>query len=213
MAELSGPQSTGERVFLGLRGLYSAVGDHIGHFYLERAERTELLVPFLKAGLDEGDKCVLLVSPDPGWLDVREALEGLGSDVKAALESGQLVVDSGKETLNDQREALAEAISDTRRQFHLLRWVGDVTWTLGRMPTTEELMKWETACNVIDNPPGVFLCQYDLKAFPGNVVFDALKTHPLCIIRDTVHRNPFYEDPGQYLEELQRRGGSPPEAV
>ena len=196
-----------------MRGLYSSLGDHVGHFYLEQAERTGLLVPFLKAGLDAGDKCVFLVSPKAGWSDVREALEGLGANVEGALESGQLVVDHGMETAHDQRHALTEAISDTRRRFHHLRWVGDMTWTLGRIASTEELMEWESACNVVENAPGVFLCQYDLRVFPGNVVFDALKTHPLCIIRDTVHRNPFYEDPETYLRELRQRKETTQEVV
>ncbi len=194
-----------ERMFLGVPGLYSALGDHIGHFYLDLAERTALLVPFLKVGLESGDKCVLLVSPDPGWDDVRDALEDQGIDIDGALASGQFVVESGKETAADQRDVLTQVISDTRKRFGRLRWVGDMTWTLGRMPSTEELMEWESACNVVDDAPGVFLCQYDLRSFEGNVVFDALKTHPLCIIRDTVHRNPFYEDPDAYLKELKQR--------
>jgi hypothetical protein len=55
-------------------------------------------------------------------------------------------------------------------------------WSLTQMPTSERLMTWETMCNLIDGPPAVFLCQYDLTHFPGSVVIDALKTHPLCII-------------------------------
>ena len=193
-----------ERVFLGLRGLYSNVGDHIGHFYLEKSERTELVVPFLSAGIAEGDKCVFLVTPDT-WSEIREGLERQGVDVAGALDSAQLVVETGEESADDQNNVLMEAITDTRKRFHLLRWVGDMTWTLGKMPCVEDLMEWETACNVVEAPPAVFLCQYDMKLFPGNVVSDALKTHPLCVIGDSVHRNPFYQDPEQYLAELQQR--------
>ena len=206
--EHAGAQGADARVALGWKGLSSKLGDHIGHFYLDLEERTRLLVPFLGTGLKEGDKCVLLVSPEAGWAEVRAGLQRMDADVEGALDSGQLLVESGKRSEPTQREVLMEAISDTRRRFRHLRWVGDMTWGLGRMPTTEELMKWETACNVIENPPAVFLCQYDLGRFPGNVVFDALKTHPLCIIRDAIHRNPFYEDPGAYLRELEQRRGS-----
>ena len=197
--------ASNERVFLGWRGLYSAVGDHIGHFYLDRAERTELMVPFLKVGLESGDKCVFLVNSDPGWSDIRGALESAGADVKGALDSKQLVVDAGEGSADALKQVLAEAIADTRRRFNLLRWVGDMTWALAKMPTTEELMTWETACNVVDEPPAVFLCQYDLSVFSGSVLFDALKTHPLCVIRNSIHQNPFFEQPDAYLAQLSDR--------
>ncbi len=83
-----------------------------------------------------------------------------------------------------------------------------MTWSLSEMPTTETLMKWETECNVIDNPPALFFCQYDLTQFLGTVVLDALKTHPLCIIGSTIHQNPYYEDPEVFLEELRTRAAA-----
>ena len=205
MAEKRPSTSDGERVFLGWRGLYASVGDHIVHFYLDRAERMEVLVPFLKRGLDEGDKCVLLANPDPGWSDVRSALEAAGSDVKGALDSAQLVVSSGADSAEALQTVLSEAIADTRRRFHLLRWVGDMTWAKGKITTTEELMTFEASCNVMEKPPGVFLCLYDLRIFSGSVLFDSLKTHPLCVIRDSIHQNPFCEDPDVYLEQLKGR--------
>ena len=57
-----------------------------------------------------------------------------------------------------------------------------MTWALKKLPTSETLMEWESHCNVVENPPAVFLCQYDLKVFLGTVVMDALRTHPVCIL-------------------------------
>ena len=66
-------------------------------------------------------------------------------------------------------------------------------------------MEWESACNVVEDAPVVFLCQYELSQFQGNVVVDALKTHPLCIMGSTIHRNPYYEDPEAFLDHIRRR--------
>ncbi len=66
-------------------------------------------------------------------------------------------------------------------------------------------MEWETHCNVIENPRAVFLCQYDLTAFRGNVVMDAMKTHPLCVVSNVIHQNPYYEKPEVFLDELRHR--------
>lgn len=63
--------------------------------------------------------------------------------------------------------------------------------------------------NVIESPRAVFLCQYDLKAFGGDVVMDALKTHPTCIIGGIMHQNPYYQDPESFWDKL-RAGESTP---
>ncbi len=46
------------RVSLGFGDLYGSPGDHIGHFYETKEECKEVLVSFLKAGLEEDEKCV-----------------------------------------------------------------------------------------------------------------------------------------------------------
>ena len=51
----------------------------------------------------------------------------------------------------------------------------------------------------------MFLCQYELTAFLGSVVMDALKTHPLCVVSNAIHQNPYYQEPEAFLEQLRRR--------
>ena len=71
-------------------------------------------------------------------------------------------------------------------------------------------MEWETHCNVIESPRAVFLCQYDLTPFRGDVVMDALKTHPLCVVSNVIHQNPYYEKPEVFLDELRHRDSTVP---
>ena len=82
-------------------------------------------------------------------------------------------------------------------------------WGLTKMPSTHELIKWEATCdhNMASQSPLLALCQYDLRAFGGEVVLDALKTHPLCIIGESVNQNPFYTSPEKFLDELATRSG------
>ena len=199
-------RGVGDAVFLGFHGLNASTGDHIGHFYRTPAERSSVVVPFLKAGLESRDKCVYVIGPNAGWHEVRDSLTEIGIDVDDALASGQLVVEEGKAEPEEMERELADSIADTRERFEFLRWVGEMTWSVEKMPTTEKLMEWETACNVVKEAPAVFLCQYDLTQFQGTVVLDALKTHPLCIVGSAIHHNPFYEKPEVYLAELHRRG-------
>ncbi len=192
------------KVPLGFGNLNATIGDHIGHFYETREEWKKSIVSFLVTGLEAGDKCVYFLDPGQGD-QVEVALADASSLVEDALASGQLTLAEGKSSPGEMEDALATCLAEIPGRYPLLRWGGDMTWSLKKLPTTEKLMEWETHCNVIENPPAVFLCQYDLKAFLGNVVMDALKTHPICVVGSMIHQNSYYQDPAVFLEELHRR--------
>ena len=40
----------------------------------------------------------------------------------------------------------------------------------------------------------------------GGALVDILRAHPLTIVNGTLHENPFFTPPEEYLEELRRRG-------
>jgi hypothetical protein len=100
-------QDTGHRpsgrIALGFGGLRASIGDHIGHFYQTREEWKAILIPFLQAGLEAGDKCAYLMSPASRWRELRAELVAAQIDVDAALASGLLVLDEGKSTPEELR--------------------------------------------------------------------------------------------------------------
>ncbi len=198
-----GPQK--DRVPLGFGNLYASPGDHIGHFYRTSEEEKNVLVSFLKTGLEAREKCVCLISAGRRRQELQEALTAAGIDAESALASGQLVVDEGKSEPKELQEMLGKVLGEIPGRFPLLRWAGVMSWALKKIPTTETLMEWETHCNTVESPAAVFLCQYELGMFLGTVVMDAMKTHPICIVSNVIHQNPYYENPETYLAELRRR--------
>ena len=52
-----------ERVPLGIPDVYVDKGSHIAHFFRGDDERLTILVPFILAGLDAGDQCVIVSEP------------------------------------------------------------------------------------------------------------------------------------------------------
>ena len=202
------PTDLNDRVSLGFGNLYVSAGDHIGHFYRTNEEEMSVLISFLKAGLEGRDKCVCLMSSGARRDEVQETLKADGIDIERAVTSGQLIIDEGKSHPQELRDMLNQVLAEIPTKFSLLRWVGVMSWALKKVPTTEKLMEWETHCNVVEDPAAVFLCQYDLPTFLGTVVMDAMKTHPLCIVSNVVHQNPYYENPKVYLEELRLRGST-----
>ena len=192
-----------ERISLGFANLSATVGDHIGHFFQTSEEWQAVLIPFLKTGLSAGHKCVYVMSPDHPQQEIEKALAAEGIEVAEALTSGQLVLGEGRTTPEAMRNWLNEVIADAGDRFAMTRWGGDMTWSLKKMPTSKTLMEWESMCNVLNGAPCVFLCQYDLTQFRGDVIIDAFKTHPLCIVGNVIHQNQLYTEPEVFLHGLR----------
>ncbi len=211
MNDVRKPPSHGmDRVDLGFGDLSASIGDHIGHLYQTREEWRTLLVGFLAAGLQTSDnKCVYFTNGDDTRQKIEDGLAEAGVDVASMMASGQLVLGEASPTPEEMKDRLNQALAEVPGRFRLVRWGGDMTWTLGKVATSEALMEWETMCNVIESPQAVFLCQYDLHRFVGSVIIDALKSHPLSIVGSTIHQNQYYQDPETFLAEIRSRPSTP----
>ena len=51
---------TRDPVFFGLPDVYVDKGAHVAHFFQGDQERGSVLAPFLRAGLESGDQCILV---------------------------------------------------------------------------------------------------------------------------------------------------------
>ena len=181
-----------------------AKGSHIAHFFHGEAERLTVLAPFIKAGLEAGDQCVM-VAEATGIRSMKERLEELGVSTEPALASGRLIVSEGGSKVEEMAsmfEAVIPKARDAGRE--VIRIGGDMTWALGKMPSAEKLLEWEAFYDryVGRRASFVALCQYDHNRFRGSAIMYALQTHPLSIIGNIVQENPFYRDPDEVLQEL-----------
>ena len=64
-------RGTRDQVFFGLPDVYVDKGAHVAHFFQGDQERVNVLAPYLRAGLESGDQCVL-VSAATGSLIVKD---------------------------------------------------------------------------------------------------------------------------------------------
>lgn len=199
-----GGAAASEAVFLGLPGVYVAVGDHIAHFFRGEQERLTILGPSIKAGLEAGDQCVVITEAS-AVSDIEAGLRELGVEVELALTSGQLLIANGCSDAQEMTEMFDSFISHAKdAERDVIRIGGDMTWALDKMPAPEKLLEWEA---LYDKYVGmrtsfVALCQYDRTRFGGNAIMYALETHPLSIIGHIVQVNPFYQDPDEILQGL-----------
>jgi MEDS: MEthanogen/methylotroph, DcmR Sensory domain len=195
-------------VELGIPGLQVDQGDHICAFYRGLGDRDETLIPYLRAGLEAGDKCVCVVdATDPET--VLAELRGV-IDIDSTSAHDQLVV------LPSQRTYLASGAFETDRmldfwdetvgsaldsaRFSFVRSVGEMTWALRDFPGVDELVSYESKLNrFLPRYPQVILCLYDLERFNGEVIVDILKTHPKVLVQGVVIENMYYLEPEEFL--------------
>lgn len=189
---------------LGVAGITVSSGDHVGHYYQSWGEAEAIVAGFLSTGLRANEKCVYICPADRSG-SVLDALSAQGIDVEGALRSGGLIVEEGRPTPDGMKALLLQALEEVPSRYPLLRWAGEMSWSVDQLSDSESLMEWETMCNVIDAPRAVFLCQYDIRRFSGAVIIDALKSHPLSIVGETIHQNPYYLEPERFLAELHGR--------
>ena len=92
----------------------------------------------------------------PGHFDAQRMLNFIETAIVASLEAGQ------------QRVLLT----------------GEMTWSLQGTPGAEQMAIYEEQLNpLVDKYPAVtIICQYDLKRFNGDIILDALLTHPSILV-------------------------------
>ncbi len=198
---------TSDQVFLGLSGVYVDRGSHIAHFFRGEGERLTVLVPYIQAGLEAGDQCLLVT--EAGQVPaIKDRLRELGVDAEAALASGRFLVFDGGSEVEQMSSMFDAVISSTKNAGReVIRIGGDMTWALDKMSTADKLLEWEIFLDSYLGPRSSFvaLCQYDQTRFSGSGIMCALQTHSLSIIGGIVQENPFHRDPDEVLQELSHK--------
>jgi hypothetical protein len=194
-------------VAVGIPGVDLVPGDHVCVFYPGLAERNEILIPYLRAGLQAGDKCVCVVDAD----EPDDVVSALGPDVDLGGRLGrqQLEVQRSQDTYLKGGAFSTEAMlefwdrevgSAVEGGFSFARAAGEMTWALRQLPGVDELIGYESRLNqFLPRYPQVILCFYELDMFSGELLVDVLKTHPKVLLGGMVLDNPYYLEPDEFL--------------
>jgi len=192
-------------VDFGIPGLQVAQGDHICAFYRSIAERDEVLLPFLRAGLAAGDKCICVL--DGSDLDaVLWDLQGGAKPMEHQLDffpvegvylrTGAFVPDLMLDFWDETVSAALEV-----QGFSFVRSAGDTTWAFREEKgTVNQLIVYESRLNrFLPLYPQVILCLYDVERLSGELIVDVVKTHPRLLVQGAVVENPDYVEPDEFL--------------
>jgi MEDS: MEthanogen/methylotroph, DcmR Sensory domain len=190
---------------------------HICAFFNSADEEHRVLGSFIKEGFERGDKACHLVDPDLREDHLRRLADS-GIDVAQAMDTGQLELRrwqdaylSGDRFDQDAMLALIEEVlqAGAASGYPLTRLVAHMEWALRDNPGVGDLVEYETRLNyVLPKYADPVICTYDLSKFSASVVMDVMRTHPVVIIGEVLHENPFFVPPDQLLLELRERGRS-----
>jgi len=204
---------SGTRKSVRLFGEHLDEGMHICTFFRTSAERYRVLMPFIREGMEQGDRAFHIVNPSLRGEHAQRIAEA-GIDAARAEVEGQLEVIGWDEAYlragSFDRSAMLSLLplllNDGRaRGFPITRFIADMAWALTD-PGALDLLEYECRVNLALPKAGdIVICSYDLDKFGAEIVIDALRTHPIVLIGGIVQRNPFYVPPEELLKELNER--------
>ncbi len=182
--------------------------DHLCSIYDSEAEHFSVAIPFIRIGLDRGEKCIYIIND--GTEDVvREAMYAEGIDVKGAVASKSLVLTVKEQTYLKRgsfdpdwmftfwREAAASAKSEG---FSALRATGETEWLVGGYRGLERWTEYESRVTHTLSENNCFaLYQYDRRIVAPEILLDIIRTHPIVVYRGKVCRNLYYVPPDEFL--------------
>jgi MEDS: MEthanogen/methylotroph, DcmR Sensory domain len=199
---------------------------HVCAFFNDDDEEYRVLLPFIKAGFDCGDKAIHVVNPGQHEDHLRR-LAGAGVDAEAARQSGQFELRTNTETyLRDGKfdqfrmlDAFEQLASATAKEgFPRSRIVCHMEWAIDAGSHIDKVVEFESRVNEVWlHHEDAVICTYNLSKFSGDTVIDIMRTHPMVIIGGTLQENPFFVPPDVFLRELRDRRTSgakaPPIAI
>jgi hypothetical protein len=188
---------------------------HVCAFINSKEEEYRVLLPFIREGLEQGDRVLQIVDQQRHTDHVRR-LADAGIDVAAAQGTEQMEIQHWEEAY------LVDGYFDCQRQLSVIetvlangkakgfprtRVMGGADWAMLDRPGVHGLIEYESRLNdlLVDHEDPV-CCIYDLSKFGAALIMDAMRVHPAVIIGGIYQENPFYVPPDEFLRELSEWG-------
>jgi transcriptional repressor of dcmA and dcmR len=170
----------GAQTEVNVGGVQLQLHTHIATFYDSDPGRLRLSIPFLADGIRAGQPCFLAAADDVAAA-YAEALRAEEVDVDSAAKEGRFV------TVGGPGATVQGALDFWEQQFWparaagqtVIRVVGEMSSERKLFVSDAEMMSYEVAFSTLSNRfPTETLCQYDVREFDGETIFQAIKVHP-----------------------------------
>jgi hypothetical protein len=188
---------------------------HICGLFRDADEEFRTIIPFIKEGLDGGERAHHVVDPSRKEEHVHR-MTAAGIDVDAVVRSGQLLLRDWSDVFVKggifERDRVFAAFADVHNEsirlgYPRTRFLSHMEWAVAG--DRDELIEYEASYeqSVRQSPANgdAVICVYRVENWGGDLVMRTLRTHPLVIIGGVLHENPFYSRPEEVLADLALR--------
>jgi hypothetical protein len=186
----------------GLPGLRVEPGDHICALHFGPTERDQIVLPYVEAGLRDGDKCLCYVDDLEAPPDLHDVIATRQLEVHR---STAVYLRGGRFPADQMIAHLTAAVDAATggEGYQLARIARDMTWALTAYAGIKELVEYESEINRYSPKyPQILLCLYDLERLGGTELVDLLRTHPKLLLGGMVLDNPHFLPPDEMRAAL-----------
>lgn len=189
---------------------------HACAFFDGPDEEQMVMAPFIREGLERGERAVHIVDP-ARRADYVRRLEDEGIDVATAEARGQFALYTWEETHfrtgHFDRDDILALIDDALKEsatrgFPRTRLAGHAVPPEERLRIDDWVEYESRVNNIVPEYGDAVICMYDASKFRGGEVMDILRIHPMVIIRGLLYENPFFVPPDEFLHELHERAAT-----
>jgi hypothetical protein len=195
---------------------WDSLSGHVCGIFQDLDEQYRVMMPFFRGGIERGERAFHTVDPSRTQ-DHAARLEAGGIDVAGATASGQLTINDWDRTFFDLgpwdnmqtvklfRGLCAEgrAIGYPRTRFFCEYEYAKIIHTADEMLEYEATMQLHGFDHL--NEADASICAYRIPEWTGEILVNALRTHPTVILNGHVHENPFFDRPQAVLSGLERK--------
>lgn len=184
--------------------------DHPCLIYDNPDEQADAFVPYLHAGLVQGELCVYVVDETHPEF-IKSAFRHRNVDIDPFIKSGAFkIITKHDAYLTDgyfDTEKMMQFWKDTVDQalkdgYTAVRAAAEMTWSLGTEPGTDLLVPYESELNKVFPQLKVSaLCQYHRKRFPSKIIKDMIHIHPIVISNSQIMHNPNFMEHDQFIQD------------
>lgn len=187
-------------------------GDHVLAVITDE-EDISLLPPYAADGLAKGDACSVMARGHD-TPRVREYLESAGVDVhKHESEQRLSFADPVQLGLDEDGTFDARRLVDKlidlvamlkKNGVRHLRSMGSMSWLPEAATPQDGIYLCAKINEIFHDGPISGLCIWDSRQFGGDVIVQAMRTHPKMWVKGEVILNPLYKQPAEVLAEMGR---------
>jgi hypothetical protein len=184
---------------------------HACAFFHNIEEEYEILLPFVKEGLERNDRSLHIVATDKRseWIErLRQAEIDVDNQDRVEVRTwDEAYLRTGRFDQQDMLSLIQDVLAVSRKRgYGMTRFWANMEWALEERPGVEDLVDYESRLNeVLPDSGDVVVCTYDLNRFDASVIMDVLRIHPMVILGGYIQENPFYIEPAQFLKEFRQR--------